>query len=83
MIAEIAETKGKPWSKRTVLERHTRNGRTYELVHKSPGWETAGSMARMRDTECWSVLFMFDGAVHEQAFKTREEATTLLDRWIK
>ena len=81
MIAEYGAVENEERSKRTVLEQRTRNGRTYELVHKSPGWTTAGSMARMRETECWSVLFMLGGAENGRSFGTLREAMEMLDKW--
>lgn len=82
MIAEYGSIpKDATWSKRTVLDVHVHDGREYELVHCSPGWEPAGSCARMRETETWAVLYQMDGATHGQHFKTLIEAVRTLDKW--
>ena len=75
------QTQAAEFSKRTTLNEQTRNGRTYRLVHRGPGLELAGAGTRMREQECWSVLFYMDGAEHGQSFRTEEEARALFTRW--
>ncbi len=80
-IAEYSEVEDKPSSKETTLKKRNNGGRTYRLVHRSPGWECAGSMARLRETECWSVLFYLDGAQHGRGFSSLKDAESLFDKW--
>ena len=79
--AEYGEIKDQTSSKETTLKKRNNGGRTYRLVHRSPGWEPAGSMARLRETESWSVLFYLDGAQHGRGFSSLADAETLFDKW--
>jgi len=80
-VAEIREIGDEERSKRTLLDRRTKNGREYDLYSKSPGWEPAGSAMRYRETLSYGVQFYLDGATHGRMFKTEAEARDLFDAW--
>lgn len=77
---------GDNWSHTTTLAKGTRHYgykddlvHEYTLSHRSPGYESAGSMARWTD-ERWSVLFVCDGATHGRSFSTEQAAREHFER---
>jgi hypothetical protein len=80
-VAEIREVCEEERSKRTLIDRATKNGREYDLYSKSPGWEPAGSCMRFRDKITFGVQFYSDGATHGRQFKTEAEARELFNLW--
>lgn len=77
---EYADVTPETRSKVTTIKTAVR-GCEYRLVHRSPGWERAGSMARIRENECWSVLFEMNNATHGQSFGTLVEAEKRFTLW--
>lgn len=85
MRAEIAEYKDveiKDFSVRTVLSSKTIGNRTYNLVHRTKGWECAGSCVRMA-CEAYGVLFEFENATHGQWFLDIDEAQDTFSKWTE
>lgn len=68
-----------PVSTYTILYQRTKNGREYKLVHRSAGYEPAGSAARYTN-KCWSVDFWLDNARHGRRFTVRDKADEYFDR---
>lgn len=82
MIAEYGDVEIKDFSVRTVLESKAVGTRVYSLVHKTKGWEPAGSCARMV-REAWGVLFDFENASHGQWFLDATQAKILFSKWTE
>ena len=80
-ITEYGNVTDENRSRRTILEDCVgSDGRRYALVHRTPGYECAGSMARWTN-ESWAVETWIDGTRHGQRFKNESEARALFDRW--
>jgi len=80
-IAEYGSVKSDEFSKITTLETGTNKRREYRLAHHTPGWESAGSMARWNNNEVWSVTFEMGGAINGRRFLSFDEAQNLFDIW--
>ena len=81
-ISEYGDLKDAPRSVESILTRKSSaRGIKYRLVHRTAGWECAGSMARLREREGWGVLFTLDGDRHGRWFHTEQEARDMLDKW--
>ena len=81
MIAEYRDIKPEQFSVHTVLDKRTKGNREYRLEHAAAGYEPAGACARMREVECWSVLFYLDGATHGRSFLSETQARDLFNAW--
>ncbi len=80
-VVEYSEVTDQNRSIPTMLKQVEYQGRTYSLIHRTSGYEPAGSMARWTN-EIWSVTALYDGTPHGRRFKTEAEARDLFDRWI-
>lgn len=70
-------------SKRTLLatEYSPRLGRNVRLMHKTAGYEPAGSCARFTQ-ELWGALYDLDWSTAGQWFKTEAEARKYFNKLI-
>ncbi len=82
MVIEYRDIEGSgiARSERTQIEQREAKRNIYRLVHKTAGWECAGSCARLTN-ESWGVLFYAHNATHGQWFKSLAEARELFDKW--
>lgn len=79
-IAEYGSITADQYGKKITLQTATKERREYRLIHRTAGYQIAGSCARL-DKEAWGVLFEFDGAEHGRWFKTLPEASDLFAKW--
>ena len=69
-------------SKRTVLATGKGAfGRLFELIHKSEGYECAGSCARLTSEAWGSLSYGRSGTTHGQWFKTLQEAKACFEQY--
>jgi hypothetical protein len=66
---------------RTIHEKRTHDGTEYTLWSSSPGFETAGSVARWTNGYHACTWYDRSGARQGRHTKTLDEARQLLDRW--
>ena len=81
-IIEYGQIPEDSHSRVTVLRRVTKGRTEYRLVHSTPGYECAGSMARWTD-ERYAVNFDMDGSIHGRSFLDEQAARDLFDKWTK
>jgi len=81
-LAEYGTLTQEQFGKKVVLDRGFNINREYKLIHRTAGFQCAGSCARF-DDEAWGVLFEFDGAEHGRYFKTEADARELFKAWTK
>ena len=65
----------------TELARKQAGRHEYFLKHHAPGFECAGSCARLLDHEVWSVTFYSNGAINGQRFLSEAEARARFTKW--
>lgn len=85
-ITRYGEIGNAPVSVRTVIESantitNHNIPRTYRLVTKTAGYESAGSMARWTD-ESHGVTFELDGCTHGQWYKSLDHAKENFDNLV-
>ena len=69
-------------SKRTILDTGAGAfGRLFELVHKTAGYECAGSCARLTSEAWGSISYDRSGTTHGQWFKTLDEAKARFEQF--
>lgn len=82
LIKEYGQYSDDERSVRTVLDSFLSkrfNKPLYELVHKTAGYEPAGSCARLTK-EMWGVLYDFQGSNHGCWFNNEAEARAEFNR---
>ena len=84
LTAEYGTFPDSELSKFTVLKKATGAfSRPYELVHKTEGYEPAGSCARFTKEAWGSLSYDRNGTCHGFWFKTLEEAEQVFERFTK
>ena len=82
VTAEYGSIPDSELSKRTVLaEGKGAFNRAFELVHKTEGYEIAGSCLRLTSEAWGSLSYDRNGTTHGQWFKTREEARARFEQF--
>lgn len=77
---ECSNARSFPPSIRTTLKEATSGRMTLRLLHATPGYEIAGSMARLREHTAYLYQYeMADGSIGGQWFKHLEDARERFD----
>lgn len=79
-IAEYGSINPQEYGKKIVLDEGTKGRTTYQLIHRTAGYQCAGSCARY-DAEGWGVIFNKCGASHGRWFKSESAARELFAQW--
>lgn len=69
-------------SRSTTLEqKDNSDGRTFYLVHQTPGWRSAGSMMRWQSQETWRVYSWMGGATVGRESRDEAEIREYFEAW--
>lgn len=82
-IAEYGTLRPEQFGAKTTLAAVPRRNGTMRLIHRTAGYQIAGSMARF-DAEAWGSIYecRTDGTTHGQWFRTEAEARARFDAII-
>lgn len=81
-LIDAGNLNGAPISKTTTLDRRTKDGREFHVIHATAGYEAAGSMLRWTDGY-FGCVFYQQGARNGRLTKTEVEARHFFDLWTK